>query len=96
MPLKELPSGLLKPYTREGVTSRLKKTAMNTALIKKAIRALKILKDRLAQAQTEEEAEELIGDIELLALEIQGWTQANRKEIAEALLKAERYYKAAR
>ena len=89
MALKKSPRGLIKPYTRVGVTSSLKKTAKNSALMKAATELLK--KQSTAHPVNDEAAEDVIVDVELLGMQVAAAAKAAVKELKKARTKAKVY-----
>lgn len=89
MTLRKSPRGLISPYTREGVTTSLKKTAKHSAIMRKAAKLLEVT--ARSEPLTEEEAEDVIGDIELLAMEIRAAARSSIKELEQALKTTRKY-----
>ena len=94
MALKKSPRGLIKPYTREGVTSLLKKTAKDTSLLKSATKSLEQISKGLRsnhQNLSDEEAEDAMVDVQLLAMQVRASAKVAVKELEQALAKAGKY-----
>ena len=92
MTLKKSPRGHIKPYTREGVTSNLKKTAKDTAMMKISLKSLKPLLQTLKSSPADsEEAEDAMVELELLAIQMNAAAKSSIKELTKALHKTEKY-----
>lgn len=91
MPLKKSPRGQIRPYTREGVTSLLKKTAKESFLIGQLTKEMGELLDGLPEDPTEEEAEDAMVETELIAMQLGKLSGASAKVLRKALKKVEKY-----
>ena len=89
MALKKSPRGLIKPYTRVGITSSLKRTAKNSALMKSAVKMLD--QATKVKATTEQQAEDVVGDIELLAMQMRAAAKSSIKELEKVLRTVGKY-----
>ena len=89
MPLTKSPRGLIRPYTREGVTSTLKKTAKNAALMTSAAQLLE--KQLQVHPVGEEAAEDVVVDVELLSRQVAAAARSAIKDVKKAMDKAGDY-----
>ena len=91
MALKKSPRGLIRPYTREGVTPSLKKTAKDMASIQSANKSLRQLSRLDPRKLTEEEAEDAMVDVELAAMQVSAAAKLAAKKLKGTLKKVEKY-----
>lgn len=91
MPLKKSPRGLIRPYTREGVTRALKKTAKNSALMRSAVELLE--KQQEVHPVGDEAHEDVVVDVELLARQVAAAARDSIKDLEKAAGKVEKYLK---
>jgi len=89
MPLRKSPRGLIRPYTREGVTSTLKKTAKDSALMRSAVELLE--KQLKVHPVGPEAREDVAVDVELLARQLAAAAKAARKGVEKAIDQAGDY-----
>ena len=89
MALKKSPRGLIKPYTRVGVTSGLKKTAKEAARMRSAVELLK--KQQTAVPVGDEAAEDIVVDVELLAMQLAASAKSSIKDLKKVRAKAAKY-----
>ncbi len=69
MPLLKSPNGLLKPYTREGVTTLLRRTAPHMAMMEKATKELQKVRKAMDHRLLEEPgAEKLLRRVKYLSM----------------------------
>lgn len=92
MPLRKSPRGLISPYTREGVTGSLKKTAKESFLMKQAAKELDSLASSLQSTEPSlEQAEDAMVETELLAMQLAASSKASVKILRKALAKVKKY-----
>ena len=89
MALKKSPRGLIRPYTREGVTSSLKKTAKDSALMRSGTKLLE--KQVRVKPVNVEAAEDVLVDVELLAIQVASAAKSAQKELRKVTKKVEKY-----
>ena len=97
MPLKQSPNGLLLPYTRERVLSNLKLTAKESAVLRHNSKELDtLIKSVRGRQPTEEEAEDILVDVALIAEQMQAVGKKNVKILKKTLAVVDGYLKKAR
>lgn len=91
MPLTVSPDGFLKPYTREGTVTLLKKTTGAMLTIEKAAQELEASNHRLKVSQDpEQELDELV-DMQLAAQQISASSKVIQKQLKAVLKVATDY-----
>lgn len=93
MTLRKSPEGLIRPYTREGVTPSLKKTAKDSAMIQEVSKLLNMTLK--GEPTTVQEAEDVISDVELLALQMKAAAKSSIKNLEKTLKTIKNYEKEA-
>ena len=97
MPLRQSPNGLLTPYTRERVLSSLKSTAQGSAVLRHNSKELdSLVKSVNSRQPTEEEAEDILVDVALIAEQMQAVGKKNVKILKKTLAVVDSYLKKAR
>lgn len=92
MPLKKSPRGLISPYTREGVTGMMKKTAKESFLMKQAAKEMAELSKSLQSSDVPpEELEDAMVETELLAMQLMASSRVSSKILRKALEKVKKY-----
>ena len=89
MALKKSPRGQIKPYTREGVTSAMKKTAKDTAVMQEAVKLLD--RQQGVLPVDEEAATDVVGDVSDFATRVREAAVSSMSELKAARKKVTTY-----